>query len=138
MRTDIVALVSEYVKLRKTGKNYVGLCPFHEEKTGSFTVDPDKQLFYCFGCGTGGNVFTFLMKREGLSFPEALEKLAQRAGVRLPPLSRFSARESRKKEYTKLLDALEFAQTRFREMLYGSRGEEALKYLEMRAYLEKS
>ncbi len=132
MRTDIVALVSEYVKLRKTGKNYVGLCPFHEEKTGSFTVDPDKQLFYCFGCGTGGNVFTFLMKREGLSFPEALEKLAQRAGVRLPPRSRFSARESRKKEYTKLLDALEFAQTRFREMLYGSRGEEALKYLEMR------
>jgi DNA primase len=132
LRTDIVALISEYVKLRKTGKNYVGLCPFHEEKTGSFTVDPDKQLFYCFGCGTGGNAFTFLMKREGLTFPEALEKLAQRAGVRLEPRRRSAAQEARKKEYGRLLDALEFAQARFREMLYASRGRDALSYLEKR------
>jgi len=133
MRTDIVSLISEYVRLRKTGKNYVGLCPFHEEKTGSFTVDPDKQLFYCFGCGAGGNAFTFLMKREGLSFPEALEKLAQRAGIVLPPRSsRFAGDESRKKENKRLLDALEFAQSKFREMLYASRGKEALKYLETR------
>ncbi len=132
MRTDIVALISEYVRLRKTGKNYVGLCPFHEEKTASFTVDPDKQLFYCFGCGAGGNAFTFLMKREGLSFPEALEKLAQRAGVRLPSRSRYRGDESRRKENKRLLDALEFAQSKFRDMLYGSRGKDALKYLETR------
>ncbi len=132
LRTDIVALISEHVKLRKAGKNYVGLCPFHEEKTGSFTVDPDKQLFYCFGCGTGGNAFTFLMKREGLSFPEALEKLAQRAGVRLPPRRSWAAQGERRKEHGRLLDALEFAQARFREALYGSRGKAALGYLEKR------
>ena len=83
-RTDIVSVVSEYVKLRKSGKNYVGLCPFHQEKTPSFTVDPEKQFFYCFGCGEGGNIFTFLMKMENMSFPDAVEKLAARAGVRLP------------------------------------------------------
>lgn len=131
-RVDIVSLVSEYVKLRKAGKNYVGLCPFHEEKTGSFTVDPDKQLFYCFGCGTGGNVFTFLMKREGLSFPDALEKLASRAGVRLPPTRSAASRDARKKEYKRLLDALALAQDRFREMLFSSKGSQALKYLEGR------
>ena len=131
MRTDIVSLVSEYVRLRRTGKNYVGLCPFHEERTPSFTVDPDKQLFYCFGCGVGGNVFTFLMKKEGLSFSEDLEKLAQRAGVRLPPRTRHGD-ELRRKEYKKILDALEFAQGRFREMLYGPRGRAALRYLETR------
>jgi len=82
-KTDIVAVISEYVKLKKAGRNYVGLCPFHSEKTPSFSVDPDKQLFYCFGCNTGGNVFTFLMKKDGLTFQEALQVLAQRAGVRL-------------------------------------------------------
>lgn len=131
-RTDIVSLVSEYVKLRKAGKNYVGLCPFHEEKTGSFTVDPDKQLFYCFGCGTGGNAFTFLMKKEGLTFPEALERLAARAGIRLPPTRSAAYRDARNKEHKRLLDALALAQGKYREMLFGSKGASALKYLEGR------
>ncbi|PQP33698.1 DNA primase, partial [Desulfobacteraceae bacterium SEEP-SAG9] len=68
---DVVDIVSEVVLLKKAGRNYVGLCPFHSEKTPSFTVSPEKQIFYCFGCGVGGNVFSFLMKQEGISFPEA-------------------------------------------------------------------
>ncbi|MDI6792197.1 MAG: DNA primase [bacterium] len=83
-RTDIVDLISEYVALKKAGKNYLARCPFHVEKTPSFTVSQTKQIFYCFGCGVGGDVFNFLMKMDGLNFPEALERLAQRAGVNLP------------------------------------------------------
>jgi hypothetical protein len=78
---DIVDIVSEGVLLKRAGKNYIGLCPFHSEKTPSFTVSPDKQIFHCFGCGTGGNVFNFLMKQEGLSFPEAAGRLAKRYSV---------------------------------------------------------
>ena len=81
---DIVDVVSEVVLLKQNGKNYLGLCPFHTEKTPSFTVSPDKQIFYCFGCGVGGNVFSFLMKREGASFPEAVRQLADRYGIVLP------------------------------------------------------
>ena len=69
---DILSVVSEYVQLKKVGGRYVGLCPFHAERTPSFTVSPDKQLFYCFGCHVGGNVFTFIMKLEGLTFREAV------------------------------------------------------------------
>lgn len=82
-RVDIVEIIGGYVQLKKRGHSYVGLCPFHNEKTPSFTVSPEKQVFYCFGCGAGGDVLTFLMKREGLSFPEALAALAARAGVEL-------------------------------------------------------
>ena len=71
-RTDLVALVSEYVTLKKAGRNYLGLCPFHQEKTPSFTVSPEKQMFYCFGCGEGGNGFDFLMKASHMTFPEAV------------------------------------------------------------------
>ncbi|MCF6095912.1 DNA primase [Thermovorax subterraneus] len=83
-RADIVEIVSNYVSLKKRGENYVGLCPFHSEKTPSFNISPKKQLFYCFGCGIGGNVFTFLMKKENWTFPEALRWLAERVGVKLP------------------------------------------------------
>lgn len=82
-RVDIVDLVSDYVKLKKSGENYVALCPFHSEKTPSFTVSPKKQLFYCFGCGTGGNVFTFVMKKENLNFPEAVRFLAEKYGLEI-------------------------------------------------------
>ncbi|SMB93035.1 DNA primase [Thermanaeromonas toyohensis ToBE] len=82
-RVDIIDLISEYVPLKRRGQNYVGLCPFHTEKTPSFTVSPSKQLFYCFGCGVGGDAFTFLMKREGLNFSEALTRLAERVGINL-------------------------------------------------------
>lgn len=81
---DIVELVSEAVLLKKTGKNFIGLCPFHSEKTPSFTVSPDKQIFHCFGCGEGGNVFHFLMKHDGLSFPDSIKVLARRYGIDIP------------------------------------------------------
>jgi len=83
-RTDIVEVISEYVSLQRKGKNYLGLCPFHGEKTPSFTVTPEKQMFYCFGCNVGGNVFSFLMKRENWTFVESVQSLAARYGVSLP------------------------------------------------------
>ncbi len=83
-RTDIVEVISRYVPLKKTGRSYKANCPFHHEKTPSFIVSPDKQIYHCFGCGAGGNVFSFLMKYENLQFPEAVEMLAKDAGVMLP------------------------------------------------------
>lgn len=83
-RCDIVSVINEYVPLKRRGSNYQGLCPFHNEKTPSFSVSPAKQIFHCFGCGKGGNVFRFVMEIEGISFVEAVEKLAKRAGVKLP------------------------------------------------------
>ena len=83
-KTDIVDLVGQYVKLKKKGSSYFGLCPFHGEKTASFSVSPGKQIFYCFGCGKAGDSIRFLMEYENLSFVEALEELAERANVTLP------------------------------------------------------
>jgi len=84
---DILEVIGRRVELRQTGKNYVGLCPFHSEKTPSFTVNPEKQFYHCFGCGRGGNVFNFVMAAENLSFPEAVVKLAQEKGSPVPELS---------------------------------------------------
>ena len=83
-RVDIVELISEYVTLKKAGRNYLGLCPFHKEKTPSFTVSRDKEMFHCFGCGEGGHVFTFLMKMSNMTFPEAARHLAKKAGIVIP------------------------------------------------------
>lgn len=83
-RSDLVSVVSEYLTLKKAGQNFTGLCPFHTEKTPSFSVNPSKQFFHCFGCGVGGDVFQFVMKAEGVAFPEALRRLAGKAGVALP------------------------------------------------------
>lgn len=84
MKNDIVDVVSGYVRIQKKGSSYFGLCPFHNEKSPSFSVSPNKQMYYCFGCGAGGNVFTFIMEYENYSFPEAIKLLADRAGVNLP------------------------------------------------------
>uniref|UniRef100_UPI003AEFDD7F CHC2 zinc finger domain-containing protein n=1 Tax=Gallintestinimicrobium sp. TaxID=2981655 RepID=UPI003AEFDD7F len=83
-RNDIVEVISGYVRLQKKGSSYFGLCPFHNEKSPSFSVSRGKQMYYCFGCGAGGNVFTFIMEYENYSFPEALKMLADRAGITLP------------------------------------------------------
>lgn len=96
-RIDIVDFISEYVNLKKAGQNWKGLCPFHAEKTPSFTVSPAKQIFHCFGCGSGGDIFTFLTRHESLSFPEALKVLADRAGVVLKT-SRSSPAKTGEKE----------------------------------------
>ena len=83
-KTDIVEVISRYVPLKKFGRNYKAPCPFHNEKTPSFIVSPEKQIYHCFGCGAGGNVFSFLMRYENLQFPEVIESLAEKCGVALP------------------------------------------------------
>ena len=80
-QADIVSIISEYIDLKKAGSNYLGLCPFHNEKTPSFTVSPSKEIFHCFGCGEGGDVISFLMKKEGLSYPETIRFLADKLGI---------------------------------------------------------
>ena len=103
-RNDIVDVISGYVRLTKKGSTYFGLCPFHNEKTGSFSVSPNKQMYYCFGCGAGGNVFTFLMQYENFSFPEAMEALAERAGIELPKqeMSAQAKKEADKRQILRL------------------------------------
>lgn len=83
-KADIVEIVSGYTKLKKSGRRFVGLCPFHAEKTPSFTVDQEKGLYHCFGCGAGGDIFTFVMEKEGLDFPSALEFLAKKYNIVIP------------------------------------------------------
>src|ERR1700726_3431620 len=81
VRADIVEVIGAQVRLKRAGRNFVGLCPFHNEKTPSFSVNPERGFFHCFGCGAGGTVFNFVMRTEGLSFPEAIESLARRYGA---------------------------------------------------------
>ena len=97
--TDIVEIIQEKVNLKRTGSNFTGLCPFHSEKTPSFSVSPSKRIYKCFGCGEGGNVFTFLMKTQNLGFEEAVRVLANRAGIEIEEESqeRADARQTREK-----------------------------------------
>src|SRR5512139_2794036 len=99
----IYDVISDYVSLKKSGRNYLGLCPFHGEKTPSFTVNPERQIFHCFGCGEGGNVIGFIMKRESMSFPEAVRFLAARRGIALPERGTVRPEEKGLKE--RLLEA---------------------------------
>ena len=103
-RNDIVDIISSYVNLKRSGSNYVGLCPFHNEKTASFSVSGNKQMYYCFGCGAGGNVFTFLMEYENLTFPEALAQLAERAGMELPEQSETTEEKRRRNVREQILE----------------------------------
>jgi len=127
--TDVVDLISGYVTLKKKGQNFFGLCPFHTEKTPSFSVNPDKQIFHCFGCSAGGNVFTFLMRSEGISFPESIKFLAQRAGIQIEYDKKD---EVRSQENEALYYVNEFAAKFFQESLQSKKGEHALKYLKER------
>ena len=130
---DIVDIVSETVALKKAGQNHIGLCPFHSEKTPSFTVSPAKQIFHCFGCGAGGNVFRFLMKQQGLSFPEAVRLLARRYGVDLPERELSPAQRKRLDELDKIRRVNQVAGAFFQRCLMESRpGKRALAYLERR------
>ncbi len=132
-KTDIVGIVSEDVVLRKTGKNYVGLCPFHAERTPSFSVSPDKQIYYCFGCGAGGNVYSFLMKQRGLTFPEAVQELAAKAGVPLPEEEQTAEEKARRQEKEQLYAVNEQAAQYFSGLLTDSRlGAGAMAYLKQR------
>ncbi len=132
-RSSIVEVVSDYVSLKKAGKNHRGLCPFHSEKTASFMVNEEKQIFHCFGCGEGGDVFTFLMKVGHFSFPQAVEELAKRYGVRLPSreLSASQKKEMAKKEI--LFQINQIACEYFHDLLTRRReGEEGRRYLSQR------
>lgn len=130
---DIVDVVSEYVTIKRTGRSYVGLCPFHSEKTPSFSVLPDKQIYHCFGCGAGGNVLSFYMHVEAVSFIEGLEQLAKRAGISLPEQEddlEDPAEVLRKKE---MLRAYELSAKYYQYVLLNSEvGAEALRYLNHR------
>jgi DNA primase len=126
----IYDVVSDYVSLKKSGRNYLGLCPFHGEKTPSFTVNQDRQIFHCFGCGEGGNVIGSIMKREGLSFPEAVRFLAARRGIALP--ERPTGRPEDKGLKERLLQATAAAGDIFTANLRGPAGRQALAYLDRR------
>lgn len=131
-RNDIVDVISGYVNLKKKGSTYFGLCPFHNEKTGSFSVSAGKQMYYCFGCGAGGNVFTFLMEYENFTFPEAMQALADRAGIELPKqeMSKEARQESDKR--SRLLEINKEAGKYYYMLLRNERGAQALNYFRKR------
>ena len=131
--SDVVDVLSQYLQLKKRGKNYLGLCPFHQEKTPSFNVSPEKQMYHCFGCGVGGNVFTFVMEHDKVSFVEAVRTLAQRAGITLPADGAGGRGEST--EHEGLYDACKTAGLYFYETLVNSvEGKLALEYFRHRGF----
>ncbi|MFP4225171.1 MAG: DNA primase [Desulfobacterales bacterium] len=133
--TDIVDVVSERVALKKTGKDYTGLCPFHSEKTPSFTVSATKQIFYCFGCGAGGDVFNFLIRFEGISFPEAAQSLARQCGIELPTRHMSASEKQAVSEREKLFDINKKVLAYYRnQLLRQPAGEKARAYLENRGF----
>ncbi len=134
-KIDIVTLISRYVVLKKSGKSYKGLCPFHQEKTPSFMVDGQKQMYHCFGCGEGGNIFTFIMKIEKTNFPETVKILANRAGVHLPDDRKQHSKESEEKEA--IFNLNKIAADYFQKNLFTYRGKVALQYLIKRGFNEE-
>ena len=131
-RNDIVEVISGYVRLQKKGSNYFGLCPFHNEKSPSFSVSPGKQMYYCFGCGAGGNVITFLMEYENQTFPEAVRTLAQRAGIALPEADDSKEAKQADSRRAKLLEVNKEAAKYFYYQLRTERGSVGMEYLRKR------
>ncbi|RXY98490.1 DNA primase [Fictibacillus sp. S7] len=135
---DIVELVSEYVNLKKQGRNYFGLCPFHGEKSPSFSVAPDKQIYHCFGCGVGGNVFSFLMNIEGFSFLEAVKHIAQRTGIDLPQLERQQGNSKASDSRAVMTEAHELLAKLYHHYLLNTeQGLKALEYLKNRGFTDE-
>jgi DNA primase len=134
---SIVDIASQYTTLRRRGKKHLGLCPFHSEKTPSFTVDEDKQLFHCFGCNTGGDLFTLVMEKENLSFPEALRFLAEKYNITLPEKRKFSPQMAKLEE--KLYKISEDSLAFFRKNLFNTEeGKKAHEYLRKRGISEET
>ncbi len=129
---DIVDYISEAVNLRRRGVNFVGLCPFHQEKTPSFTVSPEKKIFKCFGCGKAGNVITFAVEYYGFTYSEAIRELAKRAGIRLETTTIKEKEEVSRKN--QILQALEYAKKFYQRVLFTQSGIVALAYLKNRGY----
>ena len=128
---DIVDIISQYVHLKRSGRNFFGLCPFHNEKSPSFSVSPDKQIFHCFGCGVGGNVFTFLTRIEGISFIEAVQTLAERSNIQLPAIE--NNQDSQKEELkAKVFKVNEFTAQFYHENLYKPESKIAQEYIKKR------
>ncbi|MCM1145480.1 MAG: DNA primase [Blautia sp.] len=128
-KNDIVDVISGYVRIQKKGSSYFGLCPFHSEKSPSFSVSPDKQMYYCFGCGAGGNVYTFLMAYENCSFQEAVKELADRAGVALPEMEYSEEVKKRESKRAKLLEVSREAAKYFYYVLRTPKGNIGYQYL---------
>ena len=131
-RNDIVDLISSYVPLKRKGSSYFGLCPFHNEKSPSFSVSRDKQMYYCFGCGAGGNVFTFIMEYENFTFPEAVRYLAERAGMELPEQELSAEAKQQADAKVQLKEMNKMAANYFYILLHSKRGEKGLAYLTKR------
>ncbi len=138
VRNDIVEVIGSYVQLQKKGGSYLGLCPFHNEKTPSFSVSGTKQMYHCFGCGVGGNVFTFVMEYENYNFVEALNLLADRVGVRLPELEASKEEKRAADLRSRLLEVQKQAAKYFFYQLKAEQGVAARKYLENRGLTQKT
>ncbi len=128
---DIVDVISQYVTLKRSGRNFFGLCPFHNEKSPSFSVSPDKQIFHCFGCGVGGNVFHFISKIENIGFKEALEILADRAGINLPVLDNYYD-DKKAKLKSRVYEINKIAAEFYHENLYKPSSKNAQEYIKKR------
>lgn len=137
-RNDIVDVISGYVRLQKKGSSYFGLCPFHNEKSPSFSVSRQKQMYYCFGCGAGGNVFTFLMEYENFSFLEAVKFLADRAGVQLPEMEYSKEAKEKADRKTAILEVNKTAAKYFYAQLKSERGSQAYTYLKDRGLSDET
>ncbi len=137
-KNDIVDVIGSYVKLTKKGANHMGLCPFHGEKTPSFSVSQSKQMYRCFGCGVGGNVFTFLMEYENYTFVEALRVLAERAGIELPQKEQSEEAKKSHEQKNKLLEANRLAARYYYAILRSDRGQGAMEYLRNRELTDET
>ncbi len=137
-KNDIVDVISGYVRIQKKGSNYFGLCPFHNERSPSFSVSPGKQIYYCFGCGAGGNVITFLMEYENATFQEAVKQLADKAGIDLPEMEYNEEARQKESRRSRLLEINKEAARYYYYMLRNPRGRVGLQYLSGRQLTEET